>query len=203
MEMSLNRESWPALVATAFGGAAVIAFLSLGAQGGKPGSVGGHEGQRAPEIPNLDPSAWAGPPASLASLRGRVVLLNVWTFGCINCERTLPWVKSIVDRYEDRGVSVIGIHSPEFDRERDPAAVEAARRRFGLAYPSFIDNRHLYWRALDNRYWPTVYVIDRDGVIRAVAFGEIHEGDERARRLEGLIDWLLAKPIPPPSPPAR
>ena len=152
------------------------------------------EARVAPEFPSLDPKAWAGPPTSLASLRGRVVLLNVWTFGCINCERTLPWIRSVASKCGKETFSIVGVHSPELDFERDPKAVEDARRRQHLDYSSFIDNGHAYWRAIENEAWPTVYLIDRAGRIRGVQVGEIHEGDRAARRIESLIDALLKEP---------
>ena len=155
-------------------------------------------GRTAPEFPSLAASSWAGTPTSMASLRGRVVLLNVWTFGCVNCQRTLPWVRSVAQRYRDRGLAVLGVHSPEFDRERDPRAVEEARARHKLDYPSYIDNGHLYWDALDNHYWPTVYLVDRGGKIHDLQIGEVHEGDGAAARLEREIETLLAEVPPPP-----
>ena len=150
-------------------------------------------GREAPEFPSLEAASWAGPPTSLASLRGNVVLLNVWTFGCINCRRTLPWVESVHERFGKRGVAVIGVHSPEFDYESSVKDVEKARKRERLLYPSFIDNSHAYWRALENDYWPTVYLIDKAGRVRRVQVGEVHAGDRAATALEGEIELLLAE----------
>jgi thiol-disulfide isomerase/thioredoxin len=160
------------------------------------GAAGSIIGRSAPEFPSLDPANWAGRPTSMSSLRGRVVLLNVWTFGCINCERTLPWVRSTYERYKAGGLAVVGVHSPEFDREREIAAVEQARKRYGLEYPSFIDNGHVYWRALYNQYWPALYLIDKTGKIRALQVGEVHDGDEAALNLDRQIGALLSEPAP-------
>lgn len=176
---------------------AALAGTALLLGGGNPAESAGAAGAEAvlaPEFPSLDPSSWAGPATSLSSSRGRVVLLNVWTFGCINCQRTLPWVQGIAERFAGKGVSVIGVHSPEFDREKNRKKVEEARKRHGLTYPSFIDNGHLYWNALRNRYWPAIYLIDKKGRIRRVQVGEVHEGDAAARSLERAIETLLAEP---------
>lgn len=152
-------------------------------------------GTLAPEFPSLAAKDWSGTPTSLASLRGRPVLLNVWTFGCYNCARTLPWVRAMHARYGPRGLAVIGVHSPEFDSERDPSALAAAREKHHLDYPSYIDNGYVYWRSLGNRYWPTIYILDSEGRIRTVQVGEVHEGDEADRALGSLIESLL-----PPKP---
>jgi thiol-disulfide isomerase/thioredoxin len=136
-------------------------------------------GKAAPEFPSLDKASWSGAPTSLASRRGHPVLINVWTFGCINCERTLPWVRAIDERYRQRGLAVIGVHSPEFERERDPKAVDAAREKHGLAYPSYLDNGHRYWDALGNHYWPAIYLVDPQG---AGARPPVRRGPRRGRR---------------------
>src|SRR5712691_4799487 len=173
----MNRHLAFALAAAAL--AACVLF-----QNSPPSDASSTAERIAPEFPSLEASSWSGPPTSLASLRGKVVLLNVWTLGCVNCARTLPWVRSVWERNKDRGVAVIGVHSPEFEREKDREAVEKARSRNGLGYPSFLDNEHAYWRALDNHYWPTVYLLDKAGRIRATQVGEVHAGDEAAMRLE-------------------
>lgn len=127
-------------------------------------------------------------PLAAADLKGKVVLVDFWTYSCINCLRTLPYVKSWAETYRDRGLVVIGVHAPEFAFERDPANVEAAIRRFGISYPVVQDNDYALWRAFDNAYWPAHYFIDARGRIRHTQFGEgNHDISER------MIQTLLAE----------
>jgi peroxiredoxin len=100
-------------------------------------------------------------------------------------------VASLHERYGGRGVRVIGVHTPEFDQERDPDNVRRAVEKLGLTYPIVLDNHATMWNALDNRAWPTLYVIDRRGALRKVHVGEIHAGSSEARGLEGLLETLL------------
>jgi thiol-disulfide isomerase/thioredoxin len=188
-----NRMNRHLLVSLAVGGL-VAAFFAWSGTRASSGLVG----KPAPEFPSLDRGSWSGTPTSLASQRGRPVLINVWTFGCINCTRTLPWVRSVAERYGKRGLTVIGVHSPEFERERDPKAVEAARAKHGLTYPSYIDNGHRYWNALDNHYWPALYLIDAQGVVRDLQVGEVHDGDEADARLTAEIESMLPSAAPAP-----
>lgn len=151
----------------------------------------------APEFTRVSPSAWINsPPLRLADLRGKVVLIDVWTFECWNCYRSFPWLKSVESRFGPRGLQVIGIHSPELDRERDPQAVADRVREYGLEHPVMIDNDFAYWKALGNRYWPAFYLVDREGRIRGRFAGETHVGEPQAGRIEGLIEDLLAEDQP-------
>jgi len=97
------------------------------------------------------------------------------------------------ERFAKEDFLIIGIHSPEFEREKNLHAVKAAVERHKLTHPQFIDNEHEYWRALNNRYWPAFYVIDKKGQIRQVAIGEIHIGDRRDREMQQLVEKLLAE----------
>jgi len=105
-------------------------------------------------------------------------------------------VASIHERYAPRGVQVVGVHTPEFDQERERALVEANVGTLGVRYPVVIDNDSAMWDALDNRAWPTLYLIDARGMIRLVHEGEIHVGDRDARSIEAKIDALLAEVAP-------
>ena len=105
--------------------------------------------------------------------------------------RTIPWVRDVAKRYRDRGLSVVGIHTPEFPWERVRSAVEAKVRKEGLDFPHLLDNDHAYWNALENQYWPSVYLVDRCGRIREKAIGEVHAGQPSGRRLESRIEALL------------
>jgi cytochrome c biogenesis protein CcdA/thiol-disulfide isomerase/thioredoxin len=113
-----------------------------------------------------------GRPLALSSLRGRVVLIDFWTYSCINCIRTLPHLKAWDARYRGAGLTIIGVHSPEFPFERDPGNVARAIRSDGLRYPVVQDNELATWRAYDNQYWPAKYLIDARGRIRYAHFGE-------------------------------
>ena len=152
-------------------------------------------GKPAPELTRADSASWINsPPLQLADLRGQVVLLDIWTFECWNCYRSFPWLKDLETRLGPRGLAVIGIHSPELERERDPAAVAAKVAEFGLAHPVMIDNDFAYWKALGNRYWPTFYLIDKQGRIRHRFVGETHVGEPQALRIETAVRELLAEP---------
>jgi thiol-disulfide isomerase/thioredoxin len=147
----------------------------------------------APAFPTNDRKAWIGEPASWKDLAGRVVMIEVWTFECINCRRTIPFVRAARERHAAEGLAVVGIHSPEFDSERDPAAVRRAVAEHGLDYPHLLDNDFRYWRALGNEYWPTTYLVDRCGRIRHRQIGEVHDGQPSGRAVEEHLQQLLAE----------
>lgn len=109
---------------------------------------------------------------SIKSLRGHVVLIDFWTYTCINCIRTLPYLKAWHTKYNDKGLVIIGVHTPEFEFEKNPDNVARAIRDFGLPYPVMQDNDYATWNAYHNRYWPAKYLIDKNGVIRYTHFGE-------------------------------
>ncbi len=139
-------------------------------------------GRRAPEFAGIE--HWINsPPLTLAGLRGKVVLVNFWTFGCSNCQATLPYVARWYDTYRDRGLVVIGVHTPEFAYERGRAATEAAVAKYGLHYPVAQDNASATWKAYGNRYWPAFYFVDATGEVRHQHFGEGgYEESERVLR---------------------
>jgi len=139
----------------------------------------------APEIQGTQ--RWFNTPGgralTLSSLRGRVVLIDFWTYSCINCLRTLPALKAWDGRYRRDGLTIIGVHAPEFPFERDAGNVERAIARNGLRYPVAQDNEFATWRAYGNQYWPAKYLIDARGRVRYVHFGEGEYGaTERAIR---------------------
>lgn len=147
---------------------------------------------RAPEFTQMDSSAWFNSePLSIKDLRGKVVLLDIWTYGCWNCYRSFPWLRGVEEKFVDQDFQVIGIHTPEFDREKEKDSVEKKIAEFMLHHPVMIDNDFAYWRALNNRFWPTYYLIDKKGKIRNVFIGETHAGDSRAVRIESAITALL------------
>ncbi len=137
---------------------------------------------RAPELSNT--GRWFnGPPLSIRGLRGRVVLIDFWTYTCINCLRTLPHVEAWYEKYRRDGLTVIGVHTPEFPFERIASNVEEAISSNGLTYPVVQDNEYGTWNAYGNQYWPAKYLIDAAGNVRYVHFGEGAYGTtERAIR---------------------
>jgi thiol-disulfide isomerase/thioredoxin len=140
----------------------------------------------APEFSGIE--RWLNsPPLSMGALRGKVVLLDFWTYTCINCIRTLPHVKSWHEKYKDKGLVVVGVHTPEYPFERSTANVQAAIKRFGIAYPVAQDNRYATWQAYDNQYWPAVYLIDRQGRIAYTHFGE-GAYEQTEARIRALLD---------------
>jgi cytochrome c biogenesis protein CcdA/thiol-disulfide isomerase/thioredoxin len=133
-------------------------------------------------------------PLTLAALRGKVVLVDFWTYSCVNCIRTLPYVKRWYETYKDAGLVVIGVHTPEFAFEHVPGNVENAVSSFGIRYPVALDNDYGTWSAWGNRYWPAEYYIDRQGHVRYAHFGEGDYGET-----EQVIRTLLAeKNLPAP-----
>jgi cytochrome c biogenesis protein CcdA/thiol-disulfide isomerase/thioredoxin len=112
------------------------------------------------------------PPLTAADLRGKVVLVDFWTYSCINCLRTLPYVKAWSKKYHDQGLVVIGVHAPEFAFEHDIGNVKRATRDLGVDYPVAMDNNFAIWRALGNQYWPALYFVDAEGRVRHHQFGE-------------------------------
>jgi thiol-disulfide isomerase/thioredoxin len=113
-------------------------------------------------------------PADLSSsaLKGKVVLLDIWDYTCVNCIRTLPYIKSWAEKYKDKGLVVIGVHSPEFDFEKMPENLKAAIKKFQLTYPIVADNEYEIWGSLANKYWPAKYLFDANGILRTTHFGE-------------------------------
>ena len=138
---------------------------------------------RAPEIGRV----WLNSsPLSFRQLRGRAVLVDFWDYTCVNCIRTLPYVQAWHERYHDKGLTVIGVHTPEFTFARYESNVERGIREFGLSYPIVIDSDREIWKAFANRYWPTKYLLDKEGYLRWGHFGEGGYGE-----CERMIQELL------------
>ncbi|HEX3605388.1 MAG TPA: redoxin family protein [Candidatus Dormibacteraeota bacterium] len=184
---------------------ALVAALAIGvavarpSAGGSPGSatssllVPASERQPVPDFTGL--SGWVNsPPLHESQLRGNVVLIDFWTFSCVNCTRTIPHLRTLDDTYRSAGLVVVGVHSPEFDFEKDPANVAAAVRRLGVTWPVAIDSGMATWNAFGNQYWPAEYLVDRQG---KVAY--FHPGEGDYGTTEKAIVQLLggaATPVP-------
>ena len=140
---------------------------------------------KAPDFTKI--SDWLNSPGlDLSALRGKVVLVDFWTYSCINCLRTLPYLESWFARYHPKGLVIVGVHTPEFDFEHDLGNVRAAVHRLGVRYPVALDNDYGTWDAYSNQYWPAEYLIDQNGDVRHAHFGE---GDYS--QTERLIRKLL------------
>ena len=133
--------------------------------------VGGTVGDRAPEFGGID--AWInGGPLTMAGLRGSVVLIDFWTYTCINCINTYPFLKDMQAKYADKGLVIVGVHSPEFEFEKGYENVVAATIKDDLVWTMAQYNDFITWRRYDNRYWPSEFLIDKDGVVRYTHIGE-------------------------------
>jgi len=139
------------------------------------------------KAPDLAAGEWINSaPLSMQSLKGKVVLIDFWTYSCINCIRTLPHMNAWQEKYADKGLVIIGVHTPEFEFEKDYANVKSAVEKYGIKYPVVQDNNYETWRAYGNSYWPRKYMIDKDGNIR---YDHIGEGGYEAT--EKVIQQLL------------
>ena len=141
------------------------------------------------------------PPLTAEQLRGKVVLIDFWTYSCINCLRAMPFVHEWAQRYRDHGLVVVGVHTPEFAFERDPRNVMKAVQQLKVEYPVALDNQYAIWRAFNNRYWPAHYFVDAQGNIRGHQFGEGNyaHSEQVIRRL--LVEAGQTE-LPPPADPA-
>jgi thiol-disulfide isomerase/thioredoxin len=139
--------------------------------------------------PELAIGRWINSEAlKLKDLHGRVVLIDFWTFGCYNCRNTLPYVKKWDERYRDKGLTVIGVHSPEFDEERKVENLRREVASLGITYPVVTDNDYQTWNAYKVEAWPTVFLLDKQGRIRGM-----HVGEGDYDKVEQLIQRLLAE----------
>jgi len=129
------------------------------------------KGEKASEI--FPGGAWFNSdPFTLEALKGKVVIVDFWTYSCINCQRTLPYLRNWYEKYKDKGLVIVGVHAPEFEFEKSEKNVLQAIKDFQLTYPVVQDNDFATWRAYNNRYWPSKYFIDKEGYIRYQHFGE-------------------------------
>ena len=164
------------------------------------GDRGGEVGNCAPEFQGTQ--EWINSePLTMESLRGKVVLIDFWTYSCINCIRTIPFLQTWHERYADEGLVIVGVHTPEFEFERVYDNVVEATIDMGVAWPVVQDNEYQVWSEYSNRFWPAKYLIDKNGVIQFRHFGEgkYAETEEEIRRLLeelGAESESLAMPLP-------
>jgi thiol-disulfide isomerase/thioredoxin len=157
-------------------------------------------GQRpvAPDFTGLD--GWLNsPPLTIASLRGQVVLIDFWTFSCVNCVNTLPHLRSDYSQYSSQGLTIVGVHSPEFDFEKSRSNVAAAVKRLNVTWPVALDSNMATWNAWSNQYWPAEYLIDRSGNVAYYHFGE-GDYDRTERAIVSLLGSGAAVPSVTPTP---
>jgi len=164
-------------------GALIGACLMQGAAQAAPAAA-----VPAPEFTGIE--KWLNSePLTMESLRGKVVLVDFWTYTCINCIRTLPYVTSWYQKYKDQGLVVVGVHTPEFAYEKSTKNVQDAIKRLQIRHAVAQDNTYGTWKAFNNQYWPAVYLIDKEGKIVYSHFGEGSYGVT-----EKKIQALLAEP---------
>ncbi len=187
MNKLLKRWVGGAALAGALGAATLGAFSPSDATAQSAGVV------RAPEIAG---SRWfntGGKPLTLAGRRGKVTVVEFWTFGCSNCRVNLPAYSRWEKQFAAQGVEVIGIHTPETEAERDPKNVEKFLRQQNITYPVVTDENGTNWRRWHQQYWPTVYLVDKAGRVRNRYIGELHENEAKVER---DIENLLQEPAP-------
>jgi thiol-disulfide isomerase/thioredoxin len=177
------------------------AFIALAALIFGVGAVAQATAQSAPSRPLaalLGARQWLNTrPLRAEDLRGKVVLVNFWTFSCINSLRALPYVREWANKYKDRGLVVIGVQTPEFSFEKDAVNVSAALTSLGVGYPVAIDNDYRIWRAFDNEAWPAFYFIGADGRVRHHVLGE-GGYDESERLIQQLLSEADGTPVSDP-----
>jgi thiol-disulfide isomerase/thioredoxin len=130
-------------------------------------------------------------PLTLANLKGKVVLVNFWTFGCVNCQNTLPAVRDLYAKYHDKGFEIVGLHAPEFGNEKEIANVRAAVKSDGITWPVAQDNSFKTWRRYKNGFWPSFFFIDKTGKVR-----NTHIGEGGYDNQDAVVAALLAEPAP-------
>ena len=150
----------------------------------------------APEFTHTSTADWVNSePLTLAGLKGKAVLLEFWAFECVNCLNSKAWVEAMARDKASAGLVVVGVHTPERPNEKPRDNVRRAVARLGIHHPVMIDGDYSYWNTLHNRYWPTFYFIGRDGQLYGSVIGEVRVGDDRAKKMEQVIDRLLSEGV--------
>src|SRR5215204_5638064 len=157
-------------------------------------STAEYKSSESATAPELAAGEWINSePLKLKDLHGRVVLVDFWTFGCINCRNTLPFIKGWHERYRDKGLTIIGVHSPEFDEEKQIENLRQQVASLGIRYPVVSDNDYKTWNAYKVEAWPTAFLLDKQGRIRWM-----HVGEGKYDEAEQMIQKLLAENEPSP-----
>jgi thiol-disulfide isomerase/thioredoxin len=152
------------------------------------------EARAAPGFTSTEPGQWLNsPPLDWRRLRGKVVLIEFWTFACSNCIGSIPWLRGLAGKFGSDLV-IVGVHTPEFPHEAERENVVRKLVELGVSYPVMLDSDYRYWKLLGNRWWPAFYLVDRRGRIRARHIGETHDGDPRARTIETGLRQLANEP---------
>src|ERR1700722_9446063 len=187
------------VIVAAFVLAAVVPLVRARADGpGGTASGAPGRGLPAPERSLLDARQWLNtPPLRARDLRGKVVLVNFWTYSCINSLRALPYVRAWAAKYQDRGLVVIGVHTPEFGFEKDIDNVRQADAALGVSYPVALDSDYATWNAFGNEAWPALYFVDAQGRVRGRAIGE-GGYDHSERLIQQLLSEARGAPVAGP-----
>jgi thiol-disulfide isomerase/thioredoxin len=181
MSSPSHKLKWPKFLAIA-----ALALLSLNSYAQDPSPILG----KSPLGGLSGATGWINTPnpkgLTAKDLKGKVVVIDFWTYSCINCLRAVPYVRAWADKYKDSGLVVIGVHTPEFAFEKDGPNVQKAIDKFGITYPIALDSRQDIWNAFQNEYWPAHYFIDRQGKVRYAHFGE-GKYDESEKWIQQLL----------------
>lgn len=189
---SISRRSLLPLALAGTAAAAAVALslptMSTDAAAASLLGGGGMTGKPAPAFAGIN--TWVNsPPLKMEELRGKVVLVDFWTYTCINCLNALPYVKAWHEKYKDQGLVVVGVHSPEYEEEKSLAGLKEAITRLGITHPVAQDNDFKTWKNYSNRYWPALYLVDKQGKVVYTHFGE-----GAYQQTEAQIQALLKQP---------
>jgi peroxiredoxin len=167
-------------------------FVSLGTMSVLRLVYSGTEPVTAPEFPKG--AQWLqSKPLLMSALRGQVVVVHFWTRACVNCQSNYAVYKRWQEQYAGKPLKIVGVHTPEFDYEADPAGVQQTLEKQGLKYAVVIDNDKRIWKSWQNEYWPCIYLVDKKGRVRYHWDGELHLDNVQDRRFTAHIDELLAE----------
>jgi thiol-disulfide isomerase/thioredoxin len=185
-QILLQRRKFLSHLSLGIFGAGLSAIANFATNSGGTAEAASMPGNQLPEFQGI--SQWLNsPPLTTKDLKSNVVLIQFWTFSCINCQRTLPYVTGWHQKYGTKGLKIIGVHTPEFAFERDANNIRQALKKHGIVYPVPMDNEFKTWNAYSNQYWPHLFLADRQGVIRYDHIGEgaYDKTEETIRRLLG------------------
>ncbi|WP_462136989.1 thioredoxin-like domain-containing protein [Candidatus Mycalebacterium sp.] len=170
------------------------AFFIFAPVFGEPARAQGFYDRQLPEFTSSGPLEWVNsPPLERKDLKGRVTLVYFWTFDCWNSYRSFPWLHTLEKRFGKDGFQALGIHTPEFEHEKSRENLKKKMKKFKISHPVMMDNNFHYWRKMNNRYWPTFYLVDRDGKIVHKMIGETHIGQKNAKEFERVLERVVSQ----------